>query len=153
MIEAATFAGAGPAESEGNRCSLIGNGFHIPSIMIALILLSSLQGFDAVEMPTQHPMSELWETRLRNAVSNTVFQPGYCEAYPRVYTAVDMVNKLWDLLQASREFVDITRSVFSAQSVGDNIVDPWYMFCYTRLVFGMSYVERDFSSNYAGPVP
>ena len=99
MIEAADFPGSKPSEEEGHRCSLVGNGFHIPSVMIALILLSSLQVVDSHRPPIQSPLTELWETRLRNAVQGTVFEPGACEHFPGVYTSSDIANELRELFK------------------------------------------------------
>ena len=99
MVEEATFAGTTPSEEEGKRCSLVGNGYHIPSVMIALILLSSLQLVDPHKVHIQYPLSELWETRLRSAVQGTVFEPGVCETFPGVYTSSDLTIELWELFK------------------------------------------------------
>ena len=108
MIEAADFPGSKPSEEDGHKCSLVGNGFHIPSVMIALILLASLQVVDSQRAPIHSPLAEFWETRLRNAVQGTVFEPGACEHFPGVYTSSDVANELWELFKP----LDINRVAF-----------------------------------------
>ena len=99
MVEEATFVGTNASQEEGKRCSLVGNGCHIPSVMIALILLSSLQLVDPQKVHIQYPLSELWETRLRSAVQGTVFEPGACENFPGVYTSSALTIELWELFR------------------------------------------------------
>jgi hypothetical protein len=86
-------------EKEDRRCSLVGNGFHIPSLMLALVLLASLQGTDAQHAPLRAPLPELWETRLRNKVRGTAFEPGACGCFPGVYDAMQVAHELWELFK------------------------------------------------------
>ena len=62
MLEAATapeplLRGA----TEDLRCSLVGNGFHIPSLMLVIVLSCAL--LPARAKPSQ-PLYDIWESRL-----------------------------------------------------------------------------------------
>ena len=81
------------SERENRHCSLIGNGFHIPSVMVVLILLGSLQGARANSIPK--PLSCANEASLRGRVAGTAFEPDACLHFPGVLTAHDVVTEIF----------------------------------------------------------
>ena len=110
VIEKTCSRGRTPEDMEDRRCSLVGNGFHIPSIMLALILLASLQQTVSYRVPVNTPLAELWEARLRNAIRGSAFEPGTCRAFPGIYDAPGIVHELWELFTV----LDVDRAAFDS---------------------------------------
>ena len=77
--------------SEQVRASLVGNSFHVPSLMVVLMIL--LQMIPVVSgIPP--PMYSAFETCLRNQVRGSVFQPGMVDACPGLLTPEDMLGQI-----------------------------------------------------------
>ena len=68
--------GLNKAERTAKLNSIIGNGFHLPSMMLALLMLFQL-GDRAMAVPAPAPLAAAAERRLRLRVRNTVFDEYY----------------------------------------------------------------------------
>ena len=76
---------------ESVKCSLVGNGFHIPSAMIAIILACQMLPV-AASCPA--PMSGEVAGRLRGCVRGATWQPGLLDSWPRVYSFQGVLDHL-----------------------------------------------------------
>ena len=77
--------------SEQVRASLVGNSFHVPSLMVVLMILLQLLPVVSGIPP---PMYSAFETCLRNQVRGSVFQPGMVDACPGLLTPEDMLGQI-----------------------------------------------------------
>ena len=73
--------------------SLGGNGLHLPTIMLAFVLL--LQTASGCVLPGHLPYARM-ESDLRGLVANTVWQPGFVESFPGVL----MAEQLWGYVRS-----------------------------------------------------
>ena len=84
-----------PKSSAGQRecakCSLVGNSFHVPSAMLAIILACQLLPH-AASCPA--PMYGGLECRLRGCIQGTPWQPGLLDTWPGVRTSESLVGVL-----------------------------------------------------------
>jgi len=78
-----------PAKREQQRNSLIGNGFHIPSIMILLTLLPHL-----LQAKFVHPTIDPGDGVLQARLQGTVWEPGRLDVWPHLLDATDVVRLL-----------------------------------------------------------
>ena len=78
-----------PAKREQQRNSLIGNGFHIPSIMILLRLLPHL-----LQAKFVHPTIDPGDGVLQARFQGTVWEPGRLDVWPHLLDAADVVRLL-----------------------------------------------------------
>eukprot|EP00434_Breviolum_minutum_P039847 symbB.v1.2.035390.t1/scaffold4753.1/size44016/3 len=78
-----------PAKREQQRNSLIGNGFHIPSIMILLTLLPHL-----LQAKFVHPTIDPGDGVLQARLQGTVWEPGRLDVWPHLLDAADVVRLL-----------------------------------------------------------
>ena len=76
-------------QREAVRASLVGNAIHIPSLMVVLIMLFQIPSFAG--SLHAHPYSAD-EARLRDAVVNTVWQPGVLKSVPGLMCADEIVS-------------------------------------------------------------
>ena len=85
---------AKPQESERRQASAVGNSFHVPSIMVALIVL-----FQLVPQTCAIPvaMYGAMEGRLRAQCHDTVWQPGLVDDFPGLMSASDMQVRVQEL--------------------------------------------------------
>ncbi|CAE7369460.1 DNMT3A, partial [Symbiodinium necroappetens] len=73
------------------RASLIGNSFHVPSLMVVLMIL--LQMIPVVSgIPP--PMYSAFETCLHTQVKRSVFQPGVVDACPGLLTPETLLERI-----------------------------------------------------------
>ena len=84
------------AEREDKLCSMIGNGYHIPSLMMVLVLLSTLQGAKAQNIGRS--LTCIKEGSLRARVDGTAFQPGVCDSFPGVLGADAVAEDILDMV-------------------------------------------------------
>ena len=102
--------------AEARRNSLIGNGFHLPSIMIVFILLAQTMQAVSLSVPLL-PKDESW---LRGRVRGTVWQPGVVESWPtlfgpsevvadmqQMFSGLDIPGSVWDHTTVALEKVDL----------------------------------------------
>ena len=75
--------------------SLIGNGFHLPSILAILCFLPQLL---AVKIP--QPIIDIEETSLKNRLAGTIWEPGRIDTFPDLLQETEVVASLQDLFQA-----------------------------------------------------
>ena len=80
-----------PRETEHKRASLIGNSFHVPSVMLVLVLLFQLLPSTTGIAP---PVYAGFEQCLRRQVRGTVFQPGMLESCPGLLSPEFVVQKV-----------------------------------------------------------
>ena len=69
--------------------SLIGNGFHLPSILILLCLLPQL-----LEAKVTPPLTPLGERELHQRIVNTVWEPGRIDSFPGLLSARSLTDDL-----------------------------------------------------------
>ena len=94
------------SEQESVRNSSVGNGFHLPSIMLALIILA--QSASSCVVP--RPFYGLHESRLRRCVKGTILQPGLAASFPGLITR----NELCADLQCMFGQLEVPSSVWGA---------------------------------------
>jgi hypothetical protein len=80
------------ARAAGN--SAMGNGFHIPSLMMALIILAQLTRAEVL----RPPMYAADELGLRARVAGSAWQPGLAASYPGIYWAADIIAEAQRML-------------------------------------------------------
>ncbi|CAE7513615.1 DNMT3B [Symbiodinium sp. CCMP2592] len=85
---------AKPEVAERRKASAVGNSFHVPSIMLALILLFQLVP-QACAIPTVRYCA--MEERLRHQCQGTVWQPGLVDSFPGLLSASDVSLRLTEL--------------------------------------------------------
>ena len=66
------------------RNTMVGLGFHIPSVMLAILMLFQLQPTSAFQMPPA--MTDLQEQNLKRQIVNTVFDDAVVDSYPGLWT-------------------------------------------------------------------
>ena len=78
-----------PAKREQQRNSLVGNGFHIPSIMILMTLLPNL-----LQAKFIHPQIDPGDNGLQSRLQGTVWEPGRLDVWPHLMESHDVVALL-----------------------------------------------------------
>ena len=71
-----------PVERERDRASLVGNSFHVPSIMLAVVLLFQMVPSCTGIPPPMYSAFERCIRVIRARVQGSVFQPGMVESCP-----------------------------------------------------------------------
>ena len=84
--------------------SLIGNGFHIPSVLAILCFIPQLL---ATKIPL--PMLDYEEVGLKGRLVGTIWQPGRIETFPGLLNSTTVVNEV----QSSLVGLDIAPQVWS----------------------------------------
>ena len=87
-----------PARKTARQNSAIGNGYHIPSLMLALCILFQLAPASQAAEVVLSPWQSVEEERLKGKVTGTVFEPGLVEAFPGLFTAQQIVADMVDQL-------------------------------------------------------
>ncbi|CAE8593271.1 unnamed protein product, partial [Polarella glacialis] len=82
-------------QREARQNSLVGNSFHIPSLMMVLILL--FQTIQAIGNQLPEPTWAHFEPDLRQAVRGTVWQPGLVESWPKLIEPTALVASMHEL--------------------------------------------------------
>ena len=100
-------AGESSQLAENTRCSLIGNSFHVPSCMIALIVAFQLCSQASAIAPASYVGLE---AHIRSHARGTVWQPDLLEGFPGLLK--------WDHLEAE------TRKAFIGLPVDLPRLDP-----------------------------
>ena len=76
---------------------------------MAIIMVASLQQVQGSPTQISKPLAEMWETRLRDKVRNTAFQPGVCRSYPGTLDASAVAEELWDVFLP----LDVCKTAFT----------------------------------------
>lgn len=84
----AAVKGSPPARRAAQN-SLIGNGFHIPTIMALLCMMPAL-----LDAKISAPLIDMDEAGLRSRCLGTVWEPGRLEAFPDLMEAADVVTEM-----------------------------------------------------------
>ena len=98
MVESIQAAG-GPEQATAARNSAVGNGFHAPSLMLALILLFQMMP-QAQALPRSLP--EPREQGLQERIRNTAFDNYLVDRFPGVLSARDLVRDMQEQLPMIR---------------------------------------------------
>ena len=88
-VEASSDGNASRQEVERKKASLVGNSFHVPSIMLALLLLFQLLPQATGVSP---PMYAGLEQCLREQVRGSAFQPGLVDSCPDPLSAEQLLQ-------------------------------------------------------------
>ncbi len=78
-----------PAERRAGQNSLIGNGFHVPTIMALLCMIPSL-----LEAKIAAPVVDWEEAGLKSRCAGTVWEPGRMETFPDLLTVSDVLAEM-----------------------------------------------------------
>ena len=90
-------------QRECAKCSLVGNSFHVPSAMLAIILACQLLPH-AASCPA--PMYGGLECRLRGCIQGTAWQPGLLDTWPGVRTSESLVGvRVFPVLIVARQSI------------------------------------------------
>ena len=95
-----------PARREQQRNSLIGNGFHIPSIMILMTLLPHVLQAKFIH----HPLDP-GDGPLKARIAGTVWEPGRLEVWPHLLEADDVVALLPSLFSHAQIPAEVLSAV------------------------------------------
>ena len=88
---------AGPAGERAERQnSAIGNSFHVPSLMVALVLLFQLAEGAVATVPPQ--LADMAEKRLGERIKGTVFDEVYLQVHGGVLTTNQVMDDMFALL-------------------------------------------------------
>ena len=79
--------------------SLVGNGLHLPSIMVAFLLMRQTVGRACVSSQLSYCSME---SQLRGLVRGAVWQPGIVESFPGVYSASVMWEDVCSMFHVPR---------------------------------------------------
>lgn len=104
--------GYSPAQREQTRNSLIGNGFHLPSVMILMCLLPAL--IEAKITITPPPVAF---DALAERLTGTIWEPGRLEAWPGLFGSAEVVERLppcFPRLQIPKDILDTVAHRLSA---------------------------------------
>ena len=89
------------AESGAGRIALqnsvVGNGFHMPSVMLALIILFNLAP-QAASAPLHTGLLDAQEEELRQRISHTAFDPHVVKAFPGLLTSAAIRSSMQEQL-------------------------------------------------------
>ncbi len=77
------------------RNSLIGNGFHVPSLCVVLFLLL---GLAESSRTCPRPLAQDRWTQFHTATAGTVFEPGVLQHYPGALSAQDICRDMQFML-------------------------------------------------------
>ena len=87
-VAAASAVQGGPDQRRAKQNSLIGNGFHIPSILVLLMLMPQL----LEAKMTKQPVSPDFD--LRDRLRNTVWAPGRLDSMSGMLSPMDIVKEM-----------------------------------------------------------
>ena len=113
-----------PEKAEAVRNSAIGNGFHIPSVMMAFVLLFQLAPAAAT---VGYSMTDIDEDMLRQRVSGTPFDTQTLVAHPRIIKVPTLIEDM----QLMLPMLPATHAAWAKASSSLCLVDTAGLQCFS----------------------
>ena len=111
--------------------SAVGNGFHMPSLMIALLIAFQLiPGLDAAQLH-QNPIDQE-EQDLKMRVSHTAFDPQVVEAFPGKLSQTQLMESMQSQLPVLHEQDPVWRCVLDIGDEDLQRLQVFWVFCQLR---------------------
>ena len=126
-------------ERTARQNSAVGNGFHIPSLMLALLIAFQLiPPLDAINL-YQQPM-ELQERELQARVSHTAFDPQVLNSFPGIMVNTELMVNMQTQLSVLDAGHPAWRCVMKIDSCDLRRLQTFWVFCqlkgYDQLEYG-----------------